>query len=60
MQVTELTRDQLTQLKQNYYCQKNENVSMSELASVDDLVSDDEIFEAYGGTTFVDDNFVGV
>lgn len=61
MGVTQLNRDQLTQLKQDYYCEKqyakNEGVSWGELADIDELVTDQEIFNEYGGTHFVKDDF---
>ena len=45
MSVKDLTREQLIELKQRYYTERNENVSYGELADIDNLVSDDEIFE---------------
>lgn len=57
MGVRELTRSQLTQVKERYYCERNDNVSWGELASIDTLVSDDEVFEEFGGTEFVEDDF---
>lgn len=57
MNVKELTRNQLTELKQHYYCENNENVSWGELAKIDDLVSDKDIFEEYSGTYFVEEDF---
>lgn len=57
MSVKELTREQLTELKQNYYCEINENVSWGELANIDDLVSDDKIFEEYKNFYFVEEDF---
>lgn len=58
MSVKELTREQLIELKQNYYCNVlNNNASYSELANIDSLVSDTEIFNEYEGITFVNDDF---
>lgn len=62
MTIKELTRDQLTQVKQNYYTQKRDaeagaGVSYLELATVNELVSDAEIFEAFAGVEFVPDDF---
>ncbi len=57
MTVQELSREQLIELKGHYYCGKNENVSWGELANIDEIVSDEEIFEAEGGTMFVPDDF---
>lgn len=58
MSVKELTREQLTQLKEQYYIERNENVSYGELADIDNLVSDNEIFEEYGHITFVAEDFL--
>ena len=58
MSVKELTREQLIELKQRYYTERNENVSYGELADVDNWVSDNEIFEEYGYITFVEEDFL--
>lgn len=55
--VRELNKKQLTELKQNYYCEKNKNVSWGELANIDKLVSDKEIFRAFKNTEFVAEDF---
>ena len=62
MKVNELSREQLTELKQNYLteiCDKRtgDGVSYWELANVDELVSDKEVFDFYAGTDFVDEDF---
>lgn len=57
MSIKELTREQLIELKQRYYTERNENVSYGELADIDNLVSDNEIFEEYGDITFVEEDF---
>lgn len=58
MSVKELTREQLIELKQNYYCNVlNNNASYGELADIDNLVSDNEIFEEYDGIIFTNDDF---
>ena len=57
MSVKDLTREQLIELKQRYYTERNENVSYGELADIDNLVSDNEIFEEYGYITFVEEDF---
>ena len=60
MDVRELNREQLTELKQNYYCHElheDEGVSYGELAAIDELVSDEEVFEFYEGTSFCNDDF---
>lgn len=59
MSVKELNREQLTELKQNYYCNVlGNNVSYGELADIDNLVSDNEIFEEYEHITFVAEDFL--
>ena len=57
MSVKELTREQLTQLKEHYYCERNERVSFGELVCINELVSDEEIFEKYGDTIFTEEDF---
>lgn len=58
MKVTDLSKDQLTELKQRFYDDKHpEGVSYGELAAIDQLVSDDEIIAAYEGVDFVPDDF---
>lgn len=57
MEVTELTREQLTELKGTYLDEKNGGISYEELAEADTLVSDEEIFNAYSGTYFVEEDF---
>lgn len=58
MNVKELNRTQLLQLKANYYEEHHtEGVSYGELADVDSLVSDEEIIEAYDGVDFVEEDF---
>ena len=58
MNVYDLNEEQLTQLKQHYYTERNNNVSYGELACIDDLVSDEEVFEEYSNTFFVDEDFM--
>lgn len=57
MKVEDLNREQLTELKEHYYIEKNENVSYGELANINELVSDNEIFEEYSGVYFVEEDF---
>lgn len=54
MTVKELTREQLEIVKQRYYMQKMDEesgagVSYGELAAIDTLVTDEEIFAEYEG-----------
>ena len=57
MTIRDLTREQLVEVKQHYYCDRHDNVSLGELAIIDDLVSDDEIFDEYECVVFVPDDF---
>lgn len=61
MNVSELNRSQLTELKQSYLMQHNEEVgegtSYEELARVDSIISDEMIYEAYSGINFTEDDF---
>ena len=61
MIIKELTPEQLTQVKQKYYtdkqAEKGEGVSWGELAQINDLVTDAEIFEHFAGVCFVPDDF---
>ena len=63
MQVTELNREQLIQLKQRYLTDWCDNLpvsrtpSMQELADADRLVEDDTVFWYFEGTDFVQEDF---
>lgn len=62
MKVTELTRDELTELKQRYLMEKRDEEhedepSYGELAAIDELVSDDEVYAEYDYIDFVKDDF---
>ena len=57
MKITELSMEQLRQVKQHYYCMKNESVSYNELAFIDDYVTDSEVFEEYESTNFTEGDF---
>lgn len=56
MTVHELTRSQLSELKQAYLCELFQNPSWGDLADAED-VPDDVIFEHYSGIEFVPDDF---
>lgn len=53
----DLNKEQKEQLKQRYYCERNENVSYGELADIDNLVTDKEIEAEYGDITFCEEDF---
>lgn len=61
MTINELNREQLTQVKQKYYtekqAEKGAGVSYGELAQIDELVTDAEIIAQYSGVDFVPDDF---
>ena len=58
MNVTELSREELMELKSRYYTEHiNENASYGELADIDSLVSDNVIFTVFAGVEFRDDDF---
>lgn len=60
--VTELNREQLTELKQNWYTEfinekEGRSPYMSELVDIDSIVSDSDIMEEYKNTSFSNDDF---
>lgn len=57
MSLKELNRTQLRQLKENYYTEKHFSVSYLELSNIEELVSDEEIFNEYENTCFVEEDF---
>ena len=57
MTIRELNKEQLEQVKQHYYCENNERVSWGELVYINDLVSDEEIFDAYENVYFTEEDF---
>lgn len=57
MKLSDLNDDQKRQLKENILIDKTENVSFGELLNADILVSDSEIEDRFGGTTFVNEDF---
>jgi hypothetical protein len=57
MNIKQLNKEQLTELKQSYYTQKNDNVSYYELSIINDIVSDEKIFKEYNHIEFTEDDF---
>lgn len=61
MTVEELNHDQLSQVKVNYYTndlgEPNGPLSYGDLLDIDDIVSDDEVYDAYAGVVFTEDDF---
>ncbi len=58
MSVEELPREAIQELKQRYYAEKyDKDLSYGELADIDNIVSDEEVFDEYGDTNFTEDDF---
>lgn len=57
MNVQQLHPEQLEELKINYLSELNGDLSYGEIADINELVSDEEVFEAYNGYEFVPDDF---
>ena len=61
MTVQDLNREQLQQVKVNYYTndcnEPNGPLSYGEILDIDNIVSDEEVYEAYAGVDFVEDDF---
>lgn len=62
MSITDLNREQLTELKQAYLTELLDRDGLSpswgELADADELIPDAEIYEAYEGYTFSAGDFM--
>lgn len=63
MTVKELTREQITMLKEAYIVNdingsKNRVTNYSELAFADELVTDEEVYAAFGNMDFTEDDFI--
>jgi hypothetical protein len=61
MTIRELTPEQLTQVKETYLVQKRDEADepcyMSELVNVDEIISNEEIYQAYEGYFFIEADF---
>jgi len=57
MTVYQLNRDEITELKQRHYSNNHSNFSYEEMALIDTLVTDEEIYQEYEGTIFSIDDF---
>ena len=57
MNVYELNRDQLVQLKEELLMQTLKDCSYGELCAADSLISDETIYEEHEGTVFVPEDF---
>lgn len=57
----ELSAEQISELKQSYLCNvkyENTGVSYGMLANADNIVTDKELEDEYGSTSFTDDDFL--
>ena len=58
MSVRDLPREALQELKQRYYQEMTgDDLSYGEMAAIDDIVTDEEVFDEYDGTNFTEDDF---
>ena len=55
--VRDLSRDELIELKQHMLCENEQSPSYGELADADEIITDEQVFEAYDGVTFHPDDF---
>lgn len=55
MSYEELNKNQILALKQNYLVRTQDNISYSELAEADNLVSDEELEQEYKNVNFVEE-----
>lgn len=57
MNIYDLNRDQIIELKQAMLTERQESVSWGELADADSIISDEEVRAAYEGIDFTSDDF---
>lgn len=59
MELAELSREQIIELKEHILCQDKEaeGVSYGELLDADELIPDSRVKEEYSGTIFSEDDF---
>lgn len=57
MKVEELNREQLKELKINYLSLNKNNISYEEIANIESIIPDAEIFEYYNGVNFTEADF---
>lgn len=60
--VRDLNREQMTQLKRYYWNDKRiregKKVTFADFEIIDDLVTDEEIYQAYKNLSFTEDDFI--
>lgn len=57
MNVTDLSRSQLIELKQQMLIEELDSVSWYDLAYADSLVTDNAVYEKYNGVNFTENDF---
>lgn len=57
MSFKDLNKEQINQLKQRLYCERDENISYGELTNIDNLVSDEEVKNEYENMLFSEEDF---
>lgn len=55
--VEDLNREQLQQLKTNYLIESGRSLSYLDLATIDEIITDNEIKAIYGGFMFSQEDF---
>lgn len=58
MNLKDLNEDQKLLLKTNILVEREDVVHYSDLANADELVTDEELEEKFGGTEFVEEDFL--
>ena len=57
LKVTDLNREQLISLKQDYIFMKQDCVSWDEYLHADEIISDEEVKEKFRGVLFTEEDF---
>ena len=59
MNVRELNKDRLTELKMELYARKHgDTISHWDIVNIDKLVSDEEVFKEAAGCDFIEEDFL--
>ena len=58
MNVRELNRWQLDELKQAYVCETMEIINWGDMTDATDIITDETIYNHYDGIDFVNDDFL--
>lgn len=57
MTIKELSKEQFRELKEHILCDRVQNVSYGEFLAVDEIISDKDVEEEYGGVEFTSEDF---